>query len=103
MFLIRILLGILALPLLITAFILKLLFKILSNLGTTITFSAAAVFILSGSVFVFSALFGSGDQFNLGCLLTVIGFVILAIPRIADFLEDMASALLNWIIKTFYK
>ena len=103
MIIIRILLAILALPLLIATFVLKLLFKLISNFSTTISLITAVVFIIPGTIFVFSALFGTGDQFTLGCIITAIGFLFFAFPHIADFLEYLASALFNFVINTFYR
>ena len=97
MILVRILVGILSIPLIIIAFVLQLFLKLVVILGGKLVIAISSLIFLGGLIFLAIDLFGTGENTGLSLPLLIVGLVGYALPYIAVYVIALLETFIAWI------
>ena len=97
MILVRILVGILSIPLIIIAFVLQLFLKLVVILGGKLVIAISSLIFLGGLIFLAIDLFGTGEKTGLSLPLLIVGLVGYALPYIAVYVIALLETFIAWI------
>ena len=97
MILVRILVGILSIPLIIIAFVLQLFLKLIVILGGKLVIAISSLIFLGGLIFLAIDLFGTGEKTGLSLPLLIVGLVGYALPYIAVYVIALLETFIAWI------
>lgn len=103
MILVRILVGIVSIPLIIIAFVLQLLLRLVVMLGGKLVIAISSLIFVGGLIFLAIDLFGGGSESTgLPLPMIIIGLVGYALPYIAiyviAFLETFIDRVKNYVL-----
>ena len=97
MILVRILVGIISIPLIIVAFLLQLLLRLIVMLGGKLVIAISSLIFLGGLICLGVDLFGSGEKTGLTFPMIIVGLVGYSLPYIAVYIIALLETFIAWI------
>ncbi|MBQ8433707.1 MAG: hypothetical protein IJX23_02745 [Clostridia bacterium] len=101
MFLVRLLLWVITLPLVIIAYVFKLILFLLTAFGSIVTTLLGGVLVIASAVMFIGCFFNTGAEFwsGIGTSLAgiALGIFIYYMPRIGAFLIALCDSFIHWV------